>query len=399
MTPSHGQTATDSRQNPSRSGFGLRAEVHDDIVGDFDSGLVQLIKASGGHYQSGRITFRLAQEFGFCYGVDHALDLAYETHVRFPDRRVYLTGEIIHNPMVNQQLEKMGYRFLKPGDEIVSDDIVLIPAFGAPTHELQRLKDIGCLLVDTTCGSVVHVWKRVEKYAREGYTAIIHGKYDHEETEATRSRATLYEGGKFLVIRDRPQAQDVCDYIEGRGNRETFLAKYAGVATEGFDPDVDLLKVGLANQTTMLSSESLEIADMIRKSIETRYGTEELKTRFRSFDTICSATQERQDAILELIKEPLDLVLVIGGFNSSNTEHLCEIADESLPTFHINSPECLISTSKIRHKPAFKKEEAIAENWLPEGEIRIGITAGASTPNRVVGDCIKRIVELTGGTI
>ncbi len=389
-------TVTAARQNPSRGGFGLRAEVHDDIKNDFDSVLVQLIKAAGGTHRVGRLTFRLAQEFGFCYGVDHALDLAYETHVRFPGRRVYLTGEIIHNPTVNEQLTKMGYRFLRPGDEVTTDDIVLIPAFGAPTRELERLKSIGCLLVDTTCGSVVHVWKRVEKYAREGFTAIIHGKYDHEETEATRSRTTLYESGKFLVVRDRPQAQDVCDYIEGRGDRAAFLAKYAAVATPGFDPDRDLERVGLANQTTMLSSESLEIAEMIRQAMARRYGPEELKARFRSFDTICSATQERQDAILKLIEEPLDLAVVVGGYNSSNTEHLCEIAAERLPTYHINAPECLVSSREIRHKPAFSKQETTSRDWLPEGEVTIGITAGASTPNKVIGDCIERICRLAG---
>ncbi|QUW01599.1 4-hydroxy-3-methylbut-2-enyl diphosphate reductase [Chloracidobacterium sp. MS 40/45] len=394
MAIANDAAAPAKRQNPSRSGFGLRAEVHDEIRNDFDSALVQRIKASGGTHRAGRLTFRLAQEFGFCYGVDHALDLAYETHVRFPDRRVYLTGEIIHNPTVNEQLARMGYCFLRPGDEVTAEDIVLIPAFGAPTHELERLKSIGCLLVDTTCGSVVHVWKRVEKYAREGFTAIIHGKYDHEETEATRSRTTLYPDGKFLVVRDRAQAQDVCDYILGRGHREAFLARYAAVATPGFDPDRDLQRVGLANQTTMLSSESLEIAEMIRRAIEQRYGPEEVKTRFRSFDTICSATQERQDAILKLIEEPLDLVIVVGGYNSSNTEHLCEIAAERLPTYHINAPECLVSARAIRHKPAFSKEETTSWDWLPEGPVTIGITAGASTPNKVVGDCIERIVAL-----
>jgi 4-hydroxy-3-methylbut-2-enyl diphosphate reductase len=392
---SHSSGPAASQYNASRNGFGLRAEVHNDIVNDFASPLVTLIRASGGEYQAGRLRFLLAQEFGFCYGVDHALDLAYETRVRFPDRTIYLTGEIIHNPMVNDQLQKMGYRFLKSVHEVGKDDIVLIPAFGAPTDQMKRLSDIGCLLVDTTCGSVVHVWKRVEKYAREGFTAIIHGKYNHEETEATRSRTTLYEGGKFLVVRDRPQAQDVCDFIEGRGNREEFLSKYASVATPGFDPDRDLQRVGLANQTTMLSSESLEIADMIRQAIQRRYGTDELQNRFRSFDTICSATQERQDAILDLIKTPLDLMLVIGGFNSSNTEHLCEIAAEVCPTYHINTPECLISEQQIRHKPAFKHEEVISDGWLPNGSVAIGVTAGASTPNRVVGDCIERIIALT----
>ncbi len=396
MTTANQTAAATTRQQPSRSGFGLRAEVYNDIKNDFDSQLVQHIRAAGGTYRVGRLTFRLAQEFGFCYGVDHALDLAYETHARFPNRRIYLTGEIIHNPMVNEQLSKMGYCFLRPGDMVTADDIVLIPAFGAPTQELERLRKIGCLLVDTTCGSVVHVWKRVEKYAREGFTAIIHGKYDHEETEATRSRTTLYEGGRFLVIRDRSQAQDICDYIEGRGNRAAFLGKYAAVATPGFDPDRDLERIGLANQTTMLSSESLEIAEMLRQAMVHRYGLEELDVRFRSFDTICSATQERQDAILRLIEEALDLVIVVGGYNSSNTEHLCEIATERLPTYHINAPECLVSPREIRHKPAFSKQETTSWNWLPEGNITIGITAGASTPNRVVGDCIERICHLAG---
>lgn len=390
------QTVRPAPVRISRSGFGLRTEVQGEVTSDYDSPLVAQIRLQGGTLEAGRLTFRLAKEFGFCYGVDHALGLAYETHRRFPDKQLFLTGEIIHNPSVNQRLQEMGFRFLKPGDPVSASDVVLIPAFGTPVGDLLKLQETGCLLVDTTCGSVVHVWKRVERYAREGFTAIIHGKFYHEETEATRSQTELYPDGKFLVVRDRDEAQLVCDFITRKLNREQFVAKFAAVASPDFDPDRDLQKVGLANQTTMLSSESLEIAEMIRQAMMAFYGAEELKDRFRSFDTICSATQERQDAVLELIEEPLDLMLVIGGYNSSNTTHLTEIAVERCPTYHIDSPGCLVSAEIIRHQPVHSKNEVEASNWLPGGNLRIGVTAGASTPNRVVGDCIERIISLAG---
>ncbi len=379
----------------SHAGFGLKSEVQGQVTADYDSDLVKLIRSSGGTYVSGRITFRLAEEFGFCYGVDHALSLAYETRRQFPDKKIFLTGEIIHNPSVNHRLIEMGYQFLESEDTVTADDVVLIPAFGTPVDQLRRLQNIGCLLVDTTCGSVVHVWKRVEKYARDGFTAIIHGKYHHEETEATRSQTQLHPGGKFLVVRDKDEAQMVCDFITGKLSKEAFLARFAAVATPGFDPDRDLLKVGLANQTTMLSSESLEIAEMIRQAIVARYGDEETPFRFRSFDTICSATQERQDAVIKLTDEKIDVMLVVGGYNSSNTTHLCEISSLSFPTYHINCDTCLISTTEIRHQPVHQTSEIITRGWLPEGNIIVGITAGASTPNRVVGDCIERIIALT----
>ncbi|MBX7220942.1 MAG: 4-hydroxy-3-methylbut-2-enyl diphosphate reductase [Blastocatellia bacterium] len=381
--------------NPARSGFGLRDAVKEEVTGDYDSPLVAQIRLQGNLHQAGRITFRLAKEFGFCYGVDHALSLAYETHRRFPDKTIYLTGEIIHNPSVNQRLQEMGYRFLTPQDVVTEKDVVLIPAFGTPVDQLSRLQDTGCLLVDTTCGSVVHVWNRVERYAKDGFTAVIHGKYHHEETEATRSQTQLHQGGKYLVVRDREETQEVCDFILGNRTTEQFQDRFKSVASPDFNPERDLQRIGLANQTTMLSSESLEIADMLRQAIEKRHGQDEIKQRFRSFDTICSATQERQDAVLELIQEPLDLMLVLGGYNSSNTTHLAEISALTCPTFHIDKPDCLLSATKIRHQPVHSKSEIISENWLPTGVITIGVTAGASTPNRVVGDCIERIVELT----
>jgi 4-hydroxy-3-methylbut-2-enyl diphosphate reductase len=383
-----------------RRGFGLKEEIQDSLVADYHSQLVDKIKSQGYTLTAGRLTFRLAQEFGFCYGVDFALNLAYETRRKFPDRRIFLTNEIIHNPRVNLRLGEMGIEFLdcsKPGDgrfsHVSQDDVVLIPAFGAPVGEYKELQEKGCLVVDTTCGSVVAVWKRVERYAREGFTAIIHGKYAHEETRATSSQAGKYDGGKYLVVLDKDQAAYVCDYIvEGR-DKAGFLERFASACSPGFDPDADLERVGLANQTTMLSSESLEIAEMFKEAIARRYGDGHLAERFRHFDTICTATQDRQDAVSKLVHEDIDLMIVIGGYNSSNTQHLCEISSLHKPSYHIDDSRCIISGTQIRHRPAGTKAEIVTENWLKEGEVRIGLTAGASTPDRVVGEVIDRIAN------
>lgn len=371
-----------------------RAAARTAVGCDFQSPLVDDIRAAGGMFQTGRFTFRLAKEFGFCYGVDHALDLAYETRRRFPDRTIHLTGEIIHNPTVNGRLAGMGFRFFNDSREVGRNDIVLIPAFGAPVGQLQELRDRGCFIVDTTCGSVVHVWKRVERYARDGFTTVIHGKFTHEETAATRSQTELIPGSKSLVLRDLAEAEEVAEFIRGHRTSDAFLDRFAKVASPGFIPETDLAHIGLANQTTMLASESLEIADRLRAAIADRWGEEEVPFRFRSFDTICSATQERQDAVHELLADPPDLMLVIGGYNSSNTGHLAEIASEVCPSFHIDRPECLISADLIHHLPPFGKQEIETADWLPEGDVTIGLTAGASTPNRVLGDCIERVIRL-----
>lgn len=381
-----------------RRGFGLKEEAQRSLVADYHSELVERIKNQGHRLKVGRITFRLAEEFGFCYGVDFALNLAYETRRKFPDKRIFLTNEIIHNPRVNERLRQMGIEFLGSGpdrfDRISQDDVVLIPAFGAPVEEYNKLKEKGCLVVDTTCGSVVAVWKRVERYASEGFTAIIHGKYNHEETRATSSQTSKYSGGKYLIVLDKEEAAYVCRYIVEGGSREEFLEKFGRAASPGFDPDRDLERIGLANQTTMLSSESLEIADMFRAAIERRYGPEAVQERFRHFDTICTATQDRQDAVKKLVQEDIDLMIVIGGYNSSNTNHLCEIASQHKPTYHIDDPSCLISARLIRHKPVGQSREVITEGWLPDGEVSIGLTSGASTPDRIVGEVITRIVDL-----
>jgi 4-hydroxy-3-methylbut-2-enyl diphosphate reductase len=263
---------------------------------------------------------------------------------------------------------------------------------------LERLDRRGCTLVDTTCGSVLNVWKNVRRYAESGFTSIIHGKVWHEETRATASQAAD-RGGRYLVVLDRSETQAVCDYIRSGGDRQAFLARFGAAASQGFDPEVDLQHIGLANQTTMLMTESLEIGEMLKAAMIDRYGPADLDQRYQAFDTICSATQDRQDAVVALLKErPLDLMIVIGGYNSSNTANLARICGRTLPTFHIADPECLLSATQIRHRPVGKHEEVQAADWLPLGQpVRIGLTSGASTPDNMVGATVARLVELVNG--
>jgi 4-hydroxy-3-methylbut-2-enyl diphosphate reductase len=289
-----------------RKGLDLKDAVKGDLARDYHSDVVERIRTSDFRYDQGRLTIHLAREFGFCYGVDRAVDYAYQARKRFVDQRVFLTGEIIHNPHVNQKLRTAGIRFLsdpgEPSPGLGEGDVVIIPAFGVTVHELARLQGLGCTLVDTTCGSVLNVWKNVTRYAREGFTAVIHGKVRHEETQATASQALRTDGGRYLVVLDRTEADDVCNYIRGRGDRETFMARFGTAVSAGFDPDRDLAHIGLANQTTMLMSESLEIADMLRQAMVDRYGEAALAERYRAFDTICSSTQEPQDAVFGMLE-------------------------------------------------------------------------------------------------
>ena len=390
----------DPRRNVVRKGFGLKNEIRESIVTDYHSDLVNRIKSGGNSLTVGRLTFRLADEFGFCYGVDFALNLAYETRRKFPDKRIFLTNEIIHNPRVNSRLSEMGIEFIDCSSSnpdrfsnIAADDIVMVPAFGAPVGEYQDLQEKGCMVVDTTCGSVVAVWKRVDRYASEGFTSIIHGKHLHEETRATSSQATKYQGGKYLIVLDKEEAAYVCKYIMEGGDRVNFMQKFGEACSVDFDPDTDLRRVGLANQTTMLSSESLEIADMFREAIERRYGNAAVADQFRHFDTICTATQDRQDAVNKLVREDIDLMIVIGGYNSSNTTHLYEISHLHKSAYHISDPSCIVSASQIRHKLLGEDSETFTAGWLPDGDVTLGITAGASTPDRIVGEVIDRIVN------
>ena len=313
-----------------RKGLDLKHVVAGDLARDYNSDLVETIRRNDFTYQDGRVSVHLAKEFGFCYGVERAVDYAYQARKKFPDRTVYLTGEIIHNPHVNTRLRASGIRFLSDPSEsiehVTSTDVVILPAFGVTIRELERLISSDCTLVDTTCGSVLNVWKNVRQYARDGYTAVIHGKAQHEETQATASQARVTDNGRYVIVLDRKEAELICDYITGREPLETFHDHFLNACSPDFDPSRDLTRVGLANQTTMLMSESLEIEQLIRQAMADRYGEQAIDQHYRAFDTICSATQDRQDAIQALLNEAdLNLAIVIGGYNSSNTRTLAKI--------------------------------------------------------------------------
>jgi 4-hydroxy-3-methylbut-2-enyl diphosphate reductase len=384
-----------------RKGLDLKQAVAGELATAYHSSLVDAVRAEGFVRRTGRLTLHLAREFGFCYGVDRAVDYAYQTRKRFPDRRVFLTGEIIHNPEVNTRLRARGIRILKDASEretsLTPDDVVILPAFGVSIQELARLEGQGCTLVDTTCGSVLNVWKNVRRFAQDGFTSVIHGKVLHEETQATASQATATPGAHYLVVRDETQAEQVCAFIRDGRDREGLLRDFEGAGSPGFDPALHLGRIGCANQTTMLMSESLKIGEMIRQAMLDRHGAAELVHRFRAFDTICSATQERQDAVLALLNEqPVEVAIVIGGYNSSNTCNLAKICAERVRTFHIAEPSCLTSGSEIRHRPIGSPStasvpELVTRNWLPPGLVNIGLTAGASTPNSIVGAVIERL--------
>jgi 4-hydroxy-3-methylbut-2-en-1-yl diphosphate reductase len=388
-----------------RRGLGLKKEIEPVLAAEYHSSLVEDIRAAGYTARFGDITVRLASDFGFCYGVDRAVDYAYQTTHKFPGRRIFLVGEIIHNPHVNRRLSDAGVTFLYPDatgefdfSGLSADDVVIMPAFGVTMADFQRLREINCVLIDTTCGSVLNVWKRVESYAKDGFTALIHGKSFHEETRATASQVNTHPGGKYIVVRDMDEAKLVCAYIEGAPgalDRAGFLTHFREKSTPGLDPDRDLVKVGVANQTTMLATESLAIAAEVGRSLARKYGEDALGEHFRSFDTICSATQERQDAVLEIMRNPPDIMVVIGGYNSSNTNHLAHLCREYCTTFHIADATCIDpATHIIRHKPELAADapEVTDHGWLPAGPLTIGLTAGASTPNVKIGETIERLL-------
>ena len=385
-----------------RKGFGLKADVEGELSADYSGRIVDYLRENDYTLVDGGITIRLAREFGFCYGVERAVEYAYQTRRKFPGRALYLVGEIIHNPHVNDRLREMGVTILERSEAgfdfsgLGPTDVVILPAFGVTIDDFAALRDLGCVLVDTTCGSVLNVWKRVEVYARDGYTALIHGKHHHEETRATASQVRKHPDGHYLVVRNMEEAQVVCGFLERRVTRDALLERFAPHAVSpGFDPDKHLTRIGVANQTTMLASESLAIAAEVGTAMERARGSEARERDFRSFDTICSATQERQDAVRELLGEPLDAMVVIGGFNSSNTISLTALCAERVPTYHVESPEGIDPIlGTIHHRLAgVAHREATSAEWLPKGEIRVGITAGASTPNSKIGEAVQRIFE------
>ncbi|QCH16268.1 4-hydroxy-3-methylbut-2-enyl diphosphate reductase [Synechococcus sp. CB0101] len=378
-----------------RRGFGLGEEVAGSLEQAYQSNLIASLRENGYQLQHGRLSVKLAEAFGFCWGVERAVAMAYETRRHYPTERIWITNEIIHNPSVNDHLREMNVLFIpvdggvKDFSNVASGDVVILPAFGATVQEMQLLNERGCHIVDTTCPWVSKVWNTVEKHKKHAITSIIHGKVKHEETLATSSFA-----GTYLVVLDLAEAQLVCDYILGKGDRDSFMARFAKACSPGFDPDRDLSRVGVANQTTMLKSETEEIGRMFERTMLQRFGPVELNDHFVAFNTICDATQERQDAMFALVDEPLDLMVVIGGYNSSNTTHLQEIAvSRGIRSFHIDTPERIGPGNRIEHKPLGGDLEVV-EPFLPEGTLRVGITSGASTPDRVVEDVISRLIDL-----
>jgi 4-hydroxy-3-methylbut-2-en-1-yl diphosphate reductase len=380
--------------------------VQAQVLSHYTSELVDRIRANG-HILSadGLLTVKLAKEFGFCYGVERAIDLAYAARKVFPERPIYILGEIIHNPEVNDQIRAMGIKFLsgreKSADmeDLKENDVVIIPAFGAEMALMEKLRAKGCQFVDTTCGDVMSVWKRVRQYANDNVTSIIHGKSWHEETKATSSRARANGGGHYLVVFTLAETDYVCNYILEGGNKAEFLEKFKGAYSDGFDPDIHLQAIGVANQTTMLRGETEEVQRRLKSAIAQKFGEAALPAHFRFFDTICGATQDRQDALEKLLREPLDLLLVIGGYNSSNTSHLAEMGEAKLPTYFIKNAAMMISDNIIRHFHQHRQQEVETENWLPPGKITVGITAGASCPNNLIEDAIRRLFELRGVSV
>ncbi len=388
-----------------RKGLGLKAEVAPVLARTYQSAVVETLKERGYEARAGSIRLKLAHVFGFCYGVDRAVEYAYETRKRFADRRIFLSGEIIHNPDVNSRIREMGVQILPASatplsryEDIQAGDVMILPAFGVTVAEMEHLHAKGCVLVDTTCGSVLNVWKMVHRCARDGFTVVIHGKHYHEETRATASQTRLHDDGRYLCVRNTKEAELLCAFIRGEITADAVLAVLGPAASPSFDPERDLARIGLANQTTMLMSESLEIQELLRAAMRDRYGEAALEHRFRAFDTICSATQDRQDAVTDMLAAGgLDVMVVIGGYNSSNTQALAGMCAPVLPTYHVEDTRS-IEPDTIRHRPLSGGAEVIARDWLPAGPVSIGITSGASTPDSVVGEVVEKILQVRGYT-
>ena len=377
-------------------GFGQKEDVAGQMRDEYESNLIQTIRQNNNLLIDGNVTIHLAESFGFCWGVERAIAMAYEARQHFPNQRIWITNEIIHNPEVNQQLKVMDVQFIELADGekdfsgVGEGDVVILPAFGASVQEMKLLHDKGCSIVDTTCPWVSKVWNTVEKHKKREFTSIIHGKYKHEETVATSSFA-----GTYLVVLNLSEAEYVANYILNGGDRNEFLTKFTNAHSKGFDPDKDLAAVGIANQTTMLKGETEQIGKLFERTMLKKHGPLDLNDHFHSFNTICDATQERQDAMFSLVDAEIDLMVVIGGFNSSNTTHLQEIAVEhNIPSFHIDSATRVGPGNRIEHMPLHSSDLATASDWLPAGKISVGVTSGASTPDRAVQEVIEKIFAI-----
>ena len=346
---------------------------------NYSASAIAAIRETGGIWELEGLRFHFPEHFGFCYGVDKAIDMVFETTERFKDRRIFLTDQLIHNPYINGKLMEKGVQYLKRDAEnlllcvgLKAEDVVVVSAFGTDFRDIERLKAQGVTIVDSTCGAIINVWKRVEGYAKKGFITVVHGKRNHEETRATASQA-VKEGGTYVIVENMNEAEELASTIRR--------------------PDFDE-KMGMANQTTMLKGESLAIQGILRNAFIERFGEKETQDRFRSFDTICGATQDRQDALRKLLNGKLDLVLIVGGFNSSNTTHLAEIADGKLPYYHIESVQDILSAAEIRSRRPGSGQVTVGQGWLTQSVKNIGITSGASTPDVTLYEIIQKILAL-----
>ena len=371
----------------------------------YKSPLIEQLRAAGGRLEVGRVTVRAARSFGFCWGVDRAVAMVWDALAQYPDRRIWLLDQIIHNPHVNADFKRKGVHFVRGpfsdpgGGEPRARDVVVIPAFSATVEDMQRLGETGCTIVDTTCPWVIKPHKRTLSYVKDGFTTVIHGLVHHEETRASCSLIAS-RGGRYVVVADRPQAQLVCDVISGAAPGARLEAELpAGALSEGFDPARDLARIGTINQTTMLASETREIERLIRTAIAARDGEEGARASFRELNTICRATQENQDAVGELAGgDRLDLMVVVGGYDSSNTRNLTRVGAGRFPSYHVTGPDSLSAEAIIHRDPA-SDAIVVSRDWLPAGPVTVGFTAGASTPDTLLGATIRSVLAAAGAPL
>lgn len=347
----------------------------------------------------------IARNFGFCFGVENAVEIAYRAISDYPDRRLFMLSEMIHNPQVNNDLRRRGMQFLRSstGDQLIDfstlkpDDIVVIPAFGTTLEIKQELKQMGVDVrtYDTTCPFVKKVWRRSAQIGDQGYTVVIHGKRLHEESRASFSHASVH--GPVIVIRDIDDAKDLCRVIQGEKDRAYFLDRFRNCYSEGFDPDRDLERIGVVNQTTMLVTETQEVTDILRSAVIARYGTDE--NFADTSDTLCYATYENQEAARAMLEQPLDLALVVGGYNSSNTSQIVSLCNSVIPTYFIRGADEIENRDRIHHYNYPTMEVRTTVDWIPDRRpVSIAITSGASCPDMLVDEVIRRVVAFFDGT-
>lgn len=351
----------------------------------------------------GPVKFYIARHFGFCYGVEHAIETAYKAIEENEGKRIFLLSQMIHNPEVNNDLLKRGVKFLMdtsgnqiiPFEDLTPNDIVVIPAFGTTLEIEKKLNNIGIEVrkYDTTCPFVERVWKKSEKLGQESYSIIIHGKYNHEETRATFSRSE--KDAPAIVVKNIEESKIIGEYILGNVSHEDFESKFKGRYSENFDPKIHLSRVGVINQTTMLATETQEIVDYFKRIMIEKYGEANIKDHFADTrDTLCYATNENQEATYALLKTDANLAIVVGGYNSSNTSHIVELCEEKLPTYFISSAAEIVSQRRINHFDFKNHEHLVSDNYLPENtEVKIILTSGASCPDSVIDSVLQKILS------